>query len=343
MHYARFGINTVEDLVSALALETDGARRLASGAPVITDDENRIATSNVYEKSRGMSGDDSGRLFAGLDPLQRADSFIYTRIGEQMSFPYLARRSGLFILLDYSIGDRIARMAKILGNNASGEYLRAHYFRVTRQVSRSLELLRLAIDEHPEDDSLRTEFLRGWITPLANDQAPNDVAELARGLSPLQANVLQAVRHAVRNEWREVALADEQLARVGWTEAWYPEALELRVNWRIRVLNPADKKRYADEAIVLLDRLCIMNPTLGLFGLRTRAGVAAERPEIVIESLSNYSRLGLNMVRGGLQSADSLRIDAKALLQILDATAGQYSVDQARVAEVRAEISRLMQ
>jgi spermidine synthase len=341
LHYARFGINTVEDLVSALALESDGARRLASGAPIITDDENRIATSNVYEKSRGMSGDDSGRLFAGLDPLQRADSFIYTRLGDQLAWPYLGRRNGVFILLDYSIGDRIARMAKILGNNASGEYLRAHYFRVTRQVNRSLELLRLGIDEYPRDEELRTEFLRGWLTPLANDQAPNDVAELARGLSPVQANVLKSVRHAVKNEWREVAMADEQLAQVRWTDTWYPEALELRVNWRIRVLN-ADKKRYADEAIVLLDRLCIMNPTLGLFGLRTRAGVAAERPEVVIESLSNYARLGLNMVRGGMQSPESLHKDAQALLQILDATAKQYPVDAARVAEVRAEISRLL-
>ena len=50
LHYARFGINNAEDLVAALVLDTEGARRLAAGAPLITDDDNRIATSSVFEK-----------------------------------------------------------------------------------------------------------------------------------------------------------------------------------------------------------------------------------------------------------------------------------------------------
>jgi len=64
LHYARFGINNTEDLVAALVLDTDGARRLSMGAPLITDDDNRIATSSVYEKGRGMNGETSGRLLA---------------------------------------------------------------------------------------------------------------------------------------------------------------------------------------------------------------------------------------------------------------------------------------
>ena len=68
LHYARFGINNTEDLVTALVLDTDGARRLASGSPLITDDDNRIATSSVFEMGRGMDADTSGRVLAPIRP-----------------------------------------------------------------------------------------------------------------------------------------------------------------------------------------------------------------------------------------------------------------------------------
>jgi spermidine synthase len=341
LHYARFGINCVEDLVSALVLETDGARQLAQGAPLITDDDNRIATSNVFERARGMTGDTSGRLLAALDPLQRPQSMVYAQIGGALSFPYLARRNGVFVMLDPSIADRMRHSAQILGPTAAGEYMRAHYFRATRQVSRSLELLRLAIDEHPQDDALRTEYLRGWFAALANDQAEPEIAELAKGLRPESAVVLNAARHAVKNDWREVALADPLLAQVKWTDSWYPEAVELRANWRLRVNSPADKRRYADEALLLLDRLAIMSPTLSIYGLRTRAGLGAERPEVVLESLSNYARLAVGLVRAGMNSRESLRAETTALLQLLDGVAGNQAIDAGRVAEVRAEIAQL--
>jgi spermidine synthase len=342
LHYSRFGINCVEDLVSALVLDTEGARQLASGAPLITDDDNRIATSNVFERLRGMNGDSSGRLLAVMDPLQRQGSLVYTQLRDSLSFPYLARRNGVFVMLDPSIADRMARMAVILGAGPAGEYVRAHYFRATRQVSRSMELLRLAIDEHPGDDSLRTEYLRPWFPTLANDKADAGITELARGLNPRPAAILAAARHAVKNEWREVAMADQQLAQVPWTDVWYSEALELRVNWRLRVDNPAEKKRFADEAITLLDRVAIMSPTISIFGLRTRAGVIAERNDVVIESLSNYARLATGLVRAGVNTPESVRTDAKALLQVLESVAAKPGVNSERVAEVRAEIAPLL-
>jgi spermidine synthase len=342
LHYARFGINCVEDLVSALVLESDGARQLASGARLITDDDNRIATSNVFERTRGMTGDTSGRLVAAMDPMQRPDSLVYRRLGEALSFPYLARRNGAFVLLDPSLADRMARMARILGPSAAGEYVRAFYYRATRQASRSAEYLRLALDEHPRDDALREEYLRPWFGALANGTAPPEVAELATGLSAGPAAALAAARHAVKNEWRDVALLDAELGRIPWTDAWYPEVVDLRANWRLNADDPAGRKRFADEALLLLDRLATMSPTLNIYGLRARAGLAAERPEVVLESLSNYARLATGLVRAGLNTPQSLNDEARTLRQILDAVAGNPTLDAARVAEVRAEIARLL-
>jgi hypothetical protein len=341
LHYARFGIDTVEDLVAALVLDVDGARRFASGAPLITDDDNRIATSSVYEKGRGMTGETSGRLLAAQDPSQRADSLVYGPLKDTLSFPYLARRNGVFVMLDPSLADRIAHMSQLVDGDARGEYLRAFYYRMRRQQQHSTELLRLAIDEYPADDSLRTEFLRGWFNELAVGKAPSEIAEVAGALNPPAARVLDAARHAAKSEWNEVALADAELAAIPWTDVWYAEALELRVNWRIRVTEPKSKKRFGDEAISLIDRLAIMSPTLNLYGLRSRAGFEAGRPEVVVESLSNYARLAAGMARAGVNTPESLHKDAGALRQILDEVATLPGADAARIGEVRAEISAI--
>ena len=341
LHYARFGINNAEDLLAALVLDAEGARRIAAGAPLITDDENRIATSSIYEQRLGMTGETSGRLVAAMDPLQRADSVAYGPLKNLVSFQYIARRISVFSVLDPSLSDRIARMAQILAGDARGEYLRAFYFRMNRQLQRASELSRLAIDEYPADDSLRLDFLRGSFNELAIDKAPPEIVEVAAKLNPRPAGILAAARHAARNEWREVAQADAQLAQVPWTDVWYSEALELRVNWRVRVNGERDRKRYGDEAIMMIDRLAIMNPTLNLYALRTRAGFAANRPEVVIESLSNYARLAQNMAKAGVHPAAALARDVKALGEVLTDVAKLPGVDAARIAEVRAEIEIL--
>ncbi len=41
---------TSRTCVAALVLDSEGARRIAAGAPLITDDDNRIATSSVFEQ-----------------------------------------------------------------------------------------------------------------------------------------------------------------------------------------------------------------------------------------------------------------------------------------------------
>ena len=160
-------------------------------------------------------------------------------------------------------------------------------------------------------------------------------------MNPPAASILAAARHAARNEWREVAMADAQLAEIPWTHLWYSEAVELRVNWRIRITNEKERKRFGDEAILMIDRLAIMSPTLHLYGLRTRAGIAAGRPEVVVESVSNYARLALGMMRAGVNTAESTRQDAKALSGVLDEAARLPGVDAARIAEVRVEIEAL--
>jgi spermidine synthase len=342
LHYSRFGINVTEDLVAALVLDAEGARRMAAGAPLITDNDNRIATSDVYEKGLGMNGDTSGRILAPMDPLQRPDSFIYAApLRDQLSFQYIARRNSVFMLLDPSLADRVGRMSQILGATAEGEYARMTYYRMRRDQQRAVELLKIAIDEFPRDESLRADYLRASLALLARDAAAPEVNEIAARLTGAGIPLLSAARNAAKSEWRDVARADALLAEVPWTDPWYPEAIELRINWRTRVTNPEQQKRFGDEALTMIDRLAIMSPTLGLYGLRARAGFASKRPGVVVESVSNYARLAAGMVRSNVNTAESLRQDTRALTEILDDAEKLPGVDLARLAEVRAEVAAM--
>src|SRR6185437_9071905 len=62
LHYARLGIYSVEDLVASLAADRDGVRALGGGAPLITDEDNRMATSSVYDLGGGLAPAAIGRV-----------------------------------------------------------------------------------------------------------------------------------------------------------------------------------------------------------------------------------------------------------------------------------------
>jgi hypothetical protein len=210
-----------------------------------------------------------------------------------------------------------------------------------RQPQRAFEFLRISVDEFPRDESLRAEYLRGSFALLARDAAPSEVNEVAGRLDSSGRSVLAAARFAAKGEWRDVARADGLLAEIPWTDPWYPEAVELRINWRTRVSSSEQRRRMGDEAIGMIDRLGIMSPTLGLYGLRARAGFESGRPSVAVESVFSYVRLAGNMVQSGVITAESLCQDSRALSQILDDAAKLPNVDAVRLAEVRAEVTAL--
>jgi hypothetical protein len=342
LHYARFGLNNVEDLVASLALDTHGARALSAGAPLITDDDNRMATSSVFEERRGMNGESSGRILAGYDPMQRPDSLVFGELRDRLSFPYLARRNAVFVLLDSSLIDRAWRMSQILGENAEGEYVRAYVLRMQRQPQRASQMLRLAIDQYPDAEFLRQEYLRNHILDLAGARASPEISAVAAGLKGPPAAVIDAAGYIIRSEWSRLADADQALAETTWDDAWYPEALEMRVNWRTRITTPEQTRHYAEESIRMIDRSTIMNPTLQLYAMRVRAGFATQSPGVVVESVSNYVRLASGMVQTKVLGEDALRRDVKSLRDMLNDAAKLPGADAERVNEVHAEIARLV-
>ncbi|MEZ5475905.1 MAG: fused MFS/spermidine synthase, partial [Steroidobacteraceae bacterium] len=290
LHFARFGINVVEDLVAALALDERGARELAAGAPLITDNNNRMATSSVYELGRGMSPDAAGRILAPYDPLQRPDSFVYRELGRALSFDYIARRLAIFVPLDASLADRLKKMGAALGETPQGDYVRALALSVSGRNEAAMQAVREAAFLRGDSPLLDFELVRPHLGELAANRAAADVVVAAEKLTGGAAAVIQGSKFAGANEWGALAALDSTLAQARWTDPWYVESTQLRADWRSRVTTPGRKRQLGDEALSLIDRLVVVAPGVGLYALRTRAALAAERPDAVVESIFAYGR-----------------------------------------------------
>jgi spermidine synthase len=344
LHYARFGINNVEDVVCALVLDLPGARRFAEGAPLITDDDNRIATSSVYERGRGLNGDQTGRILAAYDPLQRPDSFIYKELRNRLRFDYMVRRDGVFVGIDRSLVDRVRMVATHLGASEEGELARAQFYRLRGERQRAVDGLRAALANYPDSSRVRYEFVRPYLGPLMRETAPPEVTAEANKLTGQAAATLAVLKLSTEEKWPEIAALDGALAGADVLDPWYPETVEIRADWRGRVSSGQRKRQLGDEAIGLVDRLVTNQPTVALFGLRIRAGMTAERPDIVIESIFHYVRSMAGQARArGPETFEATRKELDNVVGSLPEVEKMSGADAGRIAEVRAEIARLRQ
>lgn len=284
-HYAKLGINTLEDVVAALAVDSDGARALGAGAPLVTDDQNRMATSSVYRLNGGMTPEDIGRLLADYDPLQRADSAVYRDLRHRLSFGYIARRQAMFAALDPSAIERITAMESVLGTTAAGAAVRIARLEAIGEQDAAADAAREAVRRYPGNQALRQLYLQRWIGALARGRAPPDITARADALGEGAEAVIRATRLESERDIDGLRQIDPVLARVPWTDPWKLEAVQLRAGWRGRVAAGPLREKLANECIALVDEAIVVQPTLILYQDRARCALAAGRADALVESL----------------------------------------------------------
>ena len=91
MHFSRFGINGVEDLLVSLAIDEQGMLSFARRAEISTDDNNLMATRS-RARADGLTPDDLLQMFEPHDPLVTPGSWIHTELGGGIDYGYIARR-----------------------------------------------------------------------------------------------------------------------------------------------------------------------------------------------------------------------------------------------------------
>jgi spermidine synthase len=338
-HYSRFGIHVPEDIVAALAADQIGLEALARGAPLITDDMNRMATDNVYDRDLGLSAAKLSRILDAYDPLQRPKSFIYSELADQVSFGYIARRLALFTSIDATISRRIGRMAQLLDEPSLSAYVQAVAIGSGSDHRGAQRLLQESLALDPDNDAARYDWIRPWLAALAQARAPAEIAAEAARLEGAPAAVIQAGKHAVAGEWARLPALDSLLAAASYTDPWYVECVQMRADWRTRVTTPEHRARLGREALALIEEIIVSQPNAAMFALRARSAIAADRPDVLLESIYGYAQSTLESAsRLNAEDVPALSNTLETLLKAIDEIGNDERVRQGRVQEVRTKI-----
>ncbi|MEE3198035.1 MAG: fused MFS/spermidine synthase, partial [Pseudomonadota bacterium] len=149
MHFSRIGINAAEDLVGALVMDQEGLEKFSLGAPLSTDDDNLMATRS-RSLADGLYLPELLELLAPYDPLLRSDSWIYTQLGNDLNFGYIAQK-----LINLGQAQRAGAMAEILPNRSAEFLVYALIYLSQGQQNEASQAMRTAFTADPSNMQAR--------------------------------------------------------------------------------------------------------------------------------------------------------------------------------------------
>jgi predicted membrane-bound spermidine synthase len=258
--FARQGVRVREDLASMWVLDEVGARALAAGAPLITDDHNLLATHSPRVLARPIGG--TARLFFAHDPLMR------NRDG--LDVAYLVRRVSARGFLP-----RAERIAKDVADPALRLLSRAEVALARGERAKALELASKALALDPTSDLARYRVVT---LSSPSEATPADPPEGASGLA-VRALALRRAR-----DWAALAPLDAALATLDARHAGRADAEQLRVDWRLA----EGSVESAQAALAILDS----DPfgTVEHVARRALAGARSQSPGVARESLAALAK-----------------------------------------------------
>ena len=340
MHFSRLGLNGVEDLVVAMAMDEVGVESFARRADISTDDNNLMA---MRSRSRidGLRLSDLIELFESYDPLLKADSWVHARLGEELDYGYITRR-----LLRMAQLPRATSMATVIPNFSRQFEVYALLFQATGQMTQAREALNEALRANPLNMQARYLLARDYLGALSRSEAPEAIQVIADGLAGAATAVVEGWNYSATADWASLAALDTQLGRAQVTDAWYPDAARLRAEWRVNMAE--DQQHFALDALRFIEPVLILAPDQNLFRLRaTSARILGDDHRLLESSryIAGYVRASLNASanQGDSISASQLGRMRQTLAAISDQLSGDLDiVDRQRVTAVVNSVNELI-
>ncbi len=283
IHYLEKGIGSVEDVLTALAMDEANIRRFADGAPLLTDNFNRMATESAVamEREETLVFGELIELSLPYDPRLQAGSWVHRNFPIDLNFGYISER-----LERGGYKRHAVELAETLEELNSPESLLLIGMGLERQgeAFESQRVLLSALLADPRDDQARFALLRPWLNRLELADTPGYVTDLAGRLTGSQAAVVEGWRAAAQQDWQRLVDLDPELARTRPTDQWYLESVKLRADWRIKVTTPEFQPRLAREAKRLIDNAIAIFQDPEFYSMRVAAAFVADDAIDVIET-----------------------------------------------------------
>ena len=318
MHFSRLGLNGVEDLLAAMAMDEEGLRSFARRAEISTDNNNLMATRS-RSRADGLLLADLIELFEPYDPLVMSGSWIHSQLGDRIDYGYLARR-----LVRMGQVPRATGLAGAIPDFSSQFEVYGLLFQANGQAEQAREAFDNAVQANPLNMQARYAIAKDYLGLLSRGEAPEDIQAIADGLAGPAAAVIRGWGYGATADWPSLAALDPELGQTRVTDAWYPEVARLRAEWRVNVAE--NRERFAFDALRFIERVLILAPDQNLYLLRAMCARILGDDDRLVES----SRYIASYVRGNLNASASQGYtfsarDLEQMRQNLTAITGQLS------------------
>jgi spermidine synthase len=328
--FPRFGINTPEDVFVALAADGQALRRLSQGAPLITDDRNRMATAVV---GQAMTPETADRMLAPYDPLRLVNS-----PASGLEPGYLARRLASLSGTHPGVRARLDALASGLDPaSQSGYEVNVERLIVDGDRDAAQDLIQQGLARYPDSDQLRFEHIQPWLARLARGTATKEVTAQASKLTGSADAVVRGTVLAAQRRWADLHALDDSLGQAGWRDPWKLDAILLQVQWRCREEGADDvRHQRGEEALAMIDEAVAARPAIVLYALRVQSALAARRSDAIVESIWEYGHGLFADAAPGQPERRQTQAALNELVQLLAKQTG--TADSARREEVRGRL-----
>ena len=341
-HYNRLGMRGIEDALVMLTLDNDGVRQFAAGAPVNTDEHNRLAFFS-RNAGDGLTADGMQEIFDSIDPLTNPQSGFHRQFADDLDLEYIAERllMGDFIQRAYDMAQAVAaddRKAVIeaMGLDNSGD------------VEGARERYKQALALNPGNNAAKYGLLMLHLGDIARGQVPREIISLANSLRGPERRVFEAWTYGLRGQFARIGELDYILARVPPTSPVFPIAVKLRVDWRVAQARADGDTQAARDALEMLDDLLATYWSPDLYILRSGCAYLAGDGAAYVESVWNVIYQLRQRLEKVAQGEDSLPVEEaeqlrKRLLPMLSRLSDPLTEQVAgRAQAVKLELQNLI-
>jgi spermidine synthase len=280
--FYHMGIATTEDLLAALVLDTEGVKSLSRGAPVITDNFNRMATDTIINPDSEERLDlvELNQLFQPLMPVLDPDSWVH-RDMSNANFAYISYRFEEMNLRRNSI-----KLAETLESTGNPQSLLLTGIGLQRQgdIEKGQEVLEQVIASTTQNNQAMYAMFQPWMDDYVQGRATDRITRIASALTGPAAAVRDGMKAAAARNWQGIADLDPYLAQTRPTDLWFIDATRLMVEWRNYLSRIEGRSDYATEAWQIIDLAIALHPVSELYAMRISAAYLADRPDEVLET-----------------------------------------------------------
>jgi len=271
------GVNDVHDVAAALLMDEPALQEFCAGAPIITDNDNRLATGSSRRP---------GESFTALNPevFRRSDALIH-RSGARP----LTDRIGLDAakLVRVLLLSKQEARARMIAESLSGKRHRlladGYVSLYTGDFDTATARFRAVLESNPNDRDARFKLTEVTLPQIATGQISQTI-QLASHAVSLKSPIVAAATAYYSQDWQQLQFLDGQLGTAAPGDTWLALSLTFRAAWRTKVVDENRRQRYGEEALELIDRAIVIEPTVFASIVRLQAAEQTGRVEPWLES-----------------------------------------------------------